>query len=157
MGLYDVVAFAGTRTRTVERWKYGAVAFCWSNFITLGPLAGPAVRFWLYRRSVGELSELHPGIVSVIIAFLSGLAANEQAAAISAGRELTGAIFEGLDLEKEMRAVEAQGLGENVLLFEGSKLAGLAVCHCGAGTEAVSHKVGPQLRGPLRQSADERP
>ena len=74
MGLYDVMAFADTRTRAIERWKYGAVAFCWSNFLTLGPLAGPAIRFWLYRRSVTELSELHAGIVSVIIAFTSGLA-----------------------------------------------------------------------------------
>ena len=74
MGLYDVMAFAETRTRAIERWKYGAVAFCWSNFLTLGPLAGPAIRFWLYRRSVTELSELHAGIVSVIIAFTSGLA-----------------------------------------------------------------------------------
>src|SRR6185436_14164076 len=74
MGLYDVMAFAETRTRAIERWKFGAVAFCWSNFLTLGPLAGPAIRFWLYRRSVTELSELHSGIVSVIIAFVSGLA-----------------------------------------------------------------------------------
>ena len=73
MGLYDVMAFAETRTRAIQRWKFGAVAFCWSNFLTLGPLAGPAIRFWLYRRSVTELSELHPGIVSVIIAFVSGL------------------------------------------------------------------------------------
>jgi phosphatidylglycerol lysyltransferase len=74
MGLYDVMAFADTRTRALERWRFGAVAFCWSNFLTLGPLAGPAIRFWLYRRSVTDLSELHAGIVSVIIAFTSGLA-----------------------------------------------------------------------------------
>jgi phosphatidylglycerol lysyltransferase len=74
MGFYDVMAFAETRTRAIERWRFGAVAFCWSNFLTLGPLAGPAIRFWLYRRSVTELSELHAGIVSVIIAFTSGLA-----------------------------------------------------------------------------------
>jgi phosphatidylglycerol lysyltransferase len=74
MGLYDVMAFAGTRTRALERWRFGAVAFCWSTFLTLGPLAGPAIRLWLYRRSVTELSELHGGIVSVIIAFTSGLA-----------------------------------------------------------------------------------
>jgi len=73
MGLYDVIAFAETKTRPLQRWKFGAVAFCWSNFLTLGPLAGPAIRFWLYRRSVTELSELHAGIVSVIIAFVSGL------------------------------------------------------------------------------------
>jgi hypothetical protein len=38
MGLYDVVAFRHTRTRAAERWRYGSVAFCWSNFLTLGPL-----------------------------------------------------------------------------------------------------------------------
>jgi len=82
MGLYDVMAFAGTRTTAVQRWKFGAVAFCWSNFLTLGPLAGPAIRFWVYRRSVNELSELHAGIVSVIIAFTSGLAGWTAAALI---------------------------------------------------------------------------
>ena len=74
MGLYDVMAFRHTQTSAMERWRFGAVAFCWSNFLTLGPVAGPAIRFWLYRRRVTDLSELHPGIVSVIIAFTSGLA-----------------------------------------------------------------------------------
>jgi phosphatidylglycerol lysyltransferase len=74
MGLYDVLAFKHTRTSAIERWRYGAVAFCWSNFLTLGPLAGPAIRLWLYRGSVKDLSELHAGIVSIVVAFTSGLA-----------------------------------------------------------------------------------
>jgi phosphatidylglycerol lysyltransferase len=74
MGFYDVLAFRHTRTRPLERWRFGAVAFCWSNFLTLGPLAGPAIRFWLYRSRVDDLSELHAGIISVVIAFASGLA-----------------------------------------------------------------------------------
>jgi phosphatidylglycerol lysyltransferase len=74
MGLYDVVAFRHTRTRALERWRYGAVAFCWSNFLTLGPLAGPAIRLWLYRGSVTNVADLHGGIVSVVVAFTSGLA-----------------------------------------------------------------------------------
>src|SRR5438445_8050071 len=74
MGLYDVLAFKHTRTRALDRWRYGSVAFCWSNFLTLGPLAGPAIRLWLYRGSVTDLSELHAGIVSVVVAFTSGLA-----------------------------------------------------------------------------------
>jgi phosphatidylglycerol lysyltransferase len=82
MGLYDVLAFKHTRTRALERWRYGAVAFCWSNFLTLGPLAGPAIRLWLYRGSVTDLSELHAGIVSVIVAFTSGLAGWSLAAFI---------------------------------------------------------------------------
>ncbi len=73
MGLYDVVAFRHTRSAWRERWRNGAVAFAWSNFLTLGPLAGPAVRLWLYRKDVDELSELHGGIASIAAAFISGL------------------------------------------------------------------------------------
>ena len=73
MGLYDVIAFSNTRSRSTERWRYGAVAFAWSNFLTLGPLAGPAMRFWLYRPAVDQTSDLHDGIVSVATAFTSGL------------------------------------------------------------------------------------
>ena len=73
MGLYDVVAFRHTRSTWPDRWKYGAVAFAWSNFLTLGPLAGPAVRFWLYKPDVDDHSDLHAGILSVTLAFSSGL------------------------------------------------------------------------------------
>src|SRR5262249_54872200 len=38
MGLYDVIAFRHTRSTWRERWRYGAVSFAWSNFLTLGPL-----------------------------------------------------------------------------------------------------------------------
>ena len=73
MGLYDVIAFRQTRTRAVERWRYGAVAFAWSNFLTLGPFAGPAIRFWLYRPAVEHSSDLETGVLSITIAFASGL------------------------------------------------------------------------------------
>ena len=73
MGLYDVIAFHHTRSRWSERWRYGAVAFAWSNFLTLGPLAGPAIRFWLYRPAVDRVSDLHAGVVSIAVAFMSGL------------------------------------------------------------------------------------
>lgn len=73
MGLYDVIAFRHTRCRWQERWRNGAVAFAWSNFLTLGPLAGPAVRLWLYRGDVDELNQLHGGIAAIAIAFVSGL------------------------------------------------------------------------------------
>jgi hypothetical protein len=62
----------------------------------------------------------------------------EQARALDACRELTATAYEGLDLEREIRAVEAQGLGEVLLLDDSSGLAGMAVCHLGAGTEAGS-------------------
>jgi hypothetical protein len=43
-GLYDVVAL-GPRLRapgSAARWSTGVVSFSWSNFLTIGPLAGPA-------------------------------------------------------------------------------------------------------------------
>ena len=51
-------------------------------------------------------------------------------------REVTDAIYEGLDAGREIRAAEEQRLGDTVLIWDGAKLAGLAVCHCGPGTEA---------------------
>ena len=60
----------------------------------------------------------------------------ERARALDACRELTATAYEGLDLEREIRAVEDQGLGEVLLLEDLSGLSGMAVCHLGPGTEA---------------------
>lgn len=57
---------------------------------------------------------------------------------LTACRELTHSVYAGLDLEAEIRAVYAQKLGETVLLWNDARLVGLAVCHCGQGTEAGS-------------------
>jgi len=64
----------------------------------------------------------------------------EKPSGLRACRELTSSIYEGLDVEREIRAVDEQDLGDTVLLWEGDQLAGLAVCHAGAGTEAGSGK-----------------
>ena len=53
-------------------------------------------------------------------------------------RKLTDSIFKGLDVKIEITAVRNHGLGDTVLLWEDSHLAGFAVCHCGAQTEAGS-------------------
>jgi GNAT superfamily N-acetyltransferase len=57
---------------------------------------------------------------------------------LAACREVTGANFEGLDVQREVRAVAEQHLGDTVLLWDTSRLAGFAVCHIGAGSEAGS-------------------
>ena len=62
----------------------------------------------------------------------------ERVRALDACRELTATAYEGLDLEREIRAVESQNLGEVVLLDDSAGLAGMAVCHLGTGTEAGS-------------------
>jgi GNAT superfamily N-acetyltransferase len=51
-------------------------------------------------------------------------------------REVTSANFEGLDLEREIRSVAEQKLGDTILLWDHSELSALAVCHAGPGTEA---------------------
>jgi len=66
----------------------------------------------------------------------SALSATGQAAALDQSRGLTEASFTGLDLRREIRAIEALRLGETILLEDAGGLAGIALCHIGAGTEA---------------------
>lgn len=66
----------------------------------------------------------------------SAAAAAERPDYLSACHTLTDAVYEGLDLHREIVAAHAQGLGDTVLLPGESGLDGLAVCHCGAGSEA---------------------
>jgi N-acetylglutamate synthase-like GNAT family acetyltransferase len=53
-------------------------------------------------------------------------------------RRLTDAVFEGLDLGQEVAAVTEQGIGDTIMLRRDGELVGIAVCHCGAGSEAGS-------------------
>jgi GNAT superfamily N-acetyltransferase len=68
----------------------------------------------------------------------SEVAKGQREESLRACREMTDAIFEGLDLEREIRAVDAQGLGDTVLLWDATGLVALGVCHCGPGSEAGS-------------------
>jgi GNAT superfamily N-acetyltransferase len=70
----------------------------------------------------------------------SELSPEEKQSCLQACRELTSSIYDGLDVEREIRAVDEQTLGDTVLTWTGDKLAGLAVCHAGPGTEAGSGK-----------------
>ncbi len=60
-------------------------------------------------------------------------AATERDGIIAACAELTGSIYEGLDVAHEINAVEDQSLGETVLVEGDGALEAFAVCHCGAG------------------------
>jgi GNAT superfamily N-acetyltransferase len=68
----------------------------------------------------------------------SEMAEQEKNSCLKACGELTGEIYEGLNVEREIRAVAEQKLGETVLVWDGSRLAGFAVCHHGPGSEAGS-------------------
>jgi GNAT superfamily N-acetyltransferase len=90
----------------------------------------------------------------------SALPAPAQAAAVRACRALADGIFDGLDLSREIRAVEAQSLGDTVLLMEDGEPRGFGVCHWGAGTEAGSGtcyvKFGAVRHGPAAATDFER-
>ena len=53
-------------------------------------------------------------------------------------RGVTDRVFRGLDLGREIVAVCEQGIGDTVLVRTNGTLEGMAVCHCGAGSEAGS-------------------
>ena len=55
---------------------------------------------------------------------------------LAAIRELTGAVYPGLDVSVEIDAVQTQKLGDTVLIDDDAGLQAVAVCHIGAGTEA---------------------
>jgi hypothetical protein len=58
---------------------------------------------------------------------------------VRAAADLTGSIYPGLDVEREIQAADQQGLGDTVLVRDGSELAAFGVCHVGAGSEAGSN------------------
>jgi predicted N-acetyltransferase YhbS len=61
-----------------------------------------------------------------------------QQTALEACGELAGSWYEDLDLSLEIRATAQNGFGDTLLMTEGDRLAGFAVCHCGPDTEAGS-------------------
>jgi GNAT superfamily N-acetyltransferase len=77
------------------------------------------------------------GIAAQVYRF-AGLRPDEKARALKECREVTDSVYPGLDVEREIRAVDDQQLGDTILLMDNSQLAGFAVCHCGAGSEAGS-------------------
>src|SRR5690349_12772653 len=58
----------------------------------------------------------------------SAVPRTERDSVLSACREVTDAIYEGLDVTLEIQAVVGQNLGDTILLWEDSRLMALAVC-----------------------------
>ena len=50
--------------------------------------------------------------------------------------ELTGTIYENLDVTSEITLVNDRNLGDTILLWNNHILLGFAICHCGENTEA---------------------
>lgn len=66
----------------------------------------------------------------------SSLSAADKAATLKEAAALSNRCHDGLDLTSEIIGTRNEGLGDTVLLRDGSALAGFAVCQLGSGTEA---------------------
>jgi len=89
-------------------------------------------------KSVPETQQPHDVAADSETSLFSEAKAEELPDLLSACRRVTDADFEGLDVQREIRAVLEQRLGDTVLVWDRSKLAAFAVCHCGPGSEAGS-------------------
>ncbi|WP_013334620.1 GNAT family N-acetyltransferase [Gloeothece verrucosa] len=69
----------------------------------------------------------------------SELPKDKQIECLRSSQELTDAIYDGLDLEREIRIVEDQSLGDTLFLWDDKGLSAFAICHYGKGTEAGSN------------------
>jgi GNAT superfamily N-acetyltransferase len=111
--------------------------------------------FWpRFLTSIMELPvQTEPASDSTRWARFSDLSVGDKQLCVLACRKLTNSIYEGLDVEREIRAVDHQKLGDTVLTWRGGELAGFAVCHAGAGTEAGSGKCYVKF-GAVRSGSD---
>ena len=69
---------------------------------------------------------------------LSDVASDDRQEMFVRCRDVTHAVYDGLDVTAEIRSVAEQRLGDTVLLWRDEQLNGIAICHSGPGTEAGS-------------------
>jgi N-acetylglutamate synthase-like GNAT family acetyltransferase len=69
-------------------------------------------------------------------ALVSQLPEDARRDVIEACFALSDSVHAGLDVRDEITAVLTQNIGDTLLLWDGSRLAAFAVCHCGPGAEA---------------------
>ena len=67
----------------------------------------------------------------------SGLSTAQQREALHSCRNVADALYAGLDLTEEIRATNAQGVGDTILIEGGGGIVGFAVCHYGPRSEAA--------------------
>jgi hypothetical protein len=63
---------------------------------------------------------------------------DQKQGALAGCRETAGAIYEGLDISREILAVDSQRLGDTILSLDGSNVSAFGVCHVGPKTEQAS-------------------
>lgn len=69
----------------------------------------------------------------------SGVPERERNSYLKDFLTITNSLFQGLDLSQEMLTVTSRVLGDTIIIFQGDKPAGFAICHYGPGTETGSN------------------
>jgi phosphatidylglycerol lysyltransferase len=93
MGLYDVASFPSTpQLSRPRRWSLGMLIFAWTNFLTLGPIGGPALRLYLYRKRGLEAGQVVRGLARSYAGMVGGLLAWLLASAAPLGMGWSGLI-----------------------------------------------------------------
>ena len=69
---------------------------------------------------------------------LGGLDGHARVTAIAECRTVTTSLRDGLDLTGEIECLAEPGRGDVVIVREGARIAAFALCHVGAGSEAVT-------------------
>jgi hypothetical protein len=67
---------------------------------------------------------------------LSAAPAGERAGLLGGIGATAAAVYDGLDLTAEIEELTGQGLGETIIVEDEAGVAGFAICHLGAGSEA---------------------
>jgi phosphatidylglycerol lysyltransferase len=95
MGLYDVVALGppSNDPRRLVRWKIGCLTFTISNLVATGPLAGPALRLWLYREHGVSNQRIAQTISGALLGLWGGLAIWIVALAVAPARAAWSAVL----------------------------------------------------------------
>lgn len=73
-----------------------------------------------------------------LYALVSNELENRQGVVLDEIRTLTDQVFAGLDLGREILAVDEQGIGDTLVVRRHGTVEAMAVCHCGSGSEAGS-------------------
>jgi predicted N-acetyltransferase YhbS len=115
--------FAGSPKHIALYQKFGF----WPQYLT--PVMAKSVRVIRSTDRVPAFSKLSPAERNDCLAQCAGI---------------TDGIFPGLSLEREIRSIADQGLGETVLCHDERGLAGFACCHVGAGSEARRSSSSPR-------------
>ena len=68
----------------------------------------------------------------------SALSEADRATALEGVSAMLGEILPRLDVAREIESVAAQGIGDTVIVTEGSRVDAVGICHAGAGSEAGS-------------------